>query len=528
MQLSGIRVFNKPAAFDNASRAENSERLKKRSEDSAGMLTHWEKSAAIIGGIESVKKQASIFLPKFPQEAVKNYDFRVSVSKLTNIYHDNLETLASKPFEQEITLPPGENKELPEEIEEFKEDVDGKGNNLTVFSSETFFNAINSTHDWILVDYPKVAPGSIRSRADQKAANIRPFWSHVLAENVFEVRTIVVNGNERLSYIRIHEPAANGVKERFTEYTQEKITDAPTQNVWELADDGLFNLIEENQLTIDEIPMVPIICARRDGDRWFFKPALRDALELQITLFRQESNLEFAKTMTAFPMLSASGVKPEKDASGKPLPLTIGPQTILYAPADGAGNVGSWSYVEPSASSLTFLQSDIEKTKNDLRELGKQPLTAQSGNLTVITTAYAAGKSKTAVAAWGLKLKDGLENALVLTCKWFNIAKETYDPEVTVYEGYDDFSDEQADSATLTSARANGDLSRETYWEELQRRGVLSAEFDPEQEAERLMKELPGDGEDDLPDPAKPGNNPPGKPQNPANPQKEENDNEDD
>ena len=101
----------------------------------------------------------------------------------------------------------------------------------------------------------------------------------------------------------------------------------------------------------------------------------------------------------------------KKDEQGQPKPLSVGPAKVLYAPPDGAGNSGSWAYVEPSAQSLTFLAGDIKETKQDLRELGRQPLTA-TANVTVINSAMAASKAKSAVGAWAIGLKDALENAM--------------------------------------------------------------------------------------------------------------------
>jgi hypothetical protein len=147
---------------------------------------------------------------------------------------------------------------------------------------------------------------------------------------------------------------------------------------------------------------------------------------------------------------------------------------------------------------MEFLQKKNNETKQDLRELGRQPLTAQSGNLTVITTAVAAGKARSAVGAWALQLKDAIENALVITAKW--LKKDDYDPEINVYTDFDNFADGGADLAELGSARRAGDLSQETYWYELRRRKVLSPEFNAEKEREKLLEEIPGDGDLENPD----------------------------
>ena len=123
----------------------------------------------------------------FPDETEADYKFRLENTKFTNIYRDVLEGLATKPFEEEITLIGGNT--IPEEATAFIEDVDGAGNNISMFSALTFFNGINNAIDWIFVGYPKIDSARPLSVAEAKAQNIKPFWSHVLACNVYEVRS---------------------------------------------------------------------------------------------------------------------------------------------------------------------------------------------------------------------------------------------------------------------------------------------------------------------------------------------------
>jgi hypothetical protein len=119
-------------------------------------------------------------------------------------------------------------------------------------------------------------------------------------------------------------------------------------------------------------------------------------------------------------------------------------------------------------------------------------LTAQSGNLTVITTAVAAGKSRSAVGAWALKLKDAIENALLITAMWLNMPKDQYDPQAHVFDEFDDFSeDRQSDLTALKGMRNDGDLSQRTYWKEMQRRNVLSPDFEADDEEKALLGETP-------------------------------------
>lgn len=469
----------------------------KRSPDSSAMLEYWDLTDTLVDGADCVRKAGEKYLPKFNDEDQSDYDFRLKMTKFTNVYRDIVEGLAAKPFEQEVSIVQTDNITTPSEIEQFIEDVDGSGNNLTVFSSLTFFNAINSAVEWIFVDYSQL-DANIKTVADAKQAGLRPFWSHVLGRNVLAAFSAVINGKETLTYIKILEPGKPDYVRIFERMPDGSVT-------WKLfkksetpvAGKTQFIIDSEGPITIGVIPLVPFATGRRDGRSFRYFPAMRDAADLQVQLYQDESGLKFAKVLTAYPMLAGNGVKPAMQADGlTPKKLAVGPARVLYAPTDNAGHAGSWAYVEPAATSLTFLASDIKDTINQLRELGRQPLTAQSGNLTVITTAVAAGKAKSAVSAWALGLKDALENALVITCMWIGI-DNSYSPQVNVFTEFDNISEgKDLVLNTLNIARAARDISLITYWQELQRRGALSAEFDAETEEKRLLDEQPGDGPD--------------------------------
>ena len=471
--------------------------LLQRGKDIASMVPYWDKVNAIVEGQDAIKAASTDFLPKFPDESQKDYEYRLSLAKFTNIYRDTLEGLSCKPFEEEITLLGGD--KIPSEMSEFVKDVDGSGNNISVFSALTFFNGINSAIDWILVDYPKASP-TIRTMADQKAANIKPFWSHILAKNVLEVKTEIIGVKEVISYFRLLEPAIEvGGQDCVRVFT--RIGNTVTWELFEKVDkpakpEDQFILIDSGTLSIGLVPVVPFVTGRRDGKSFKFFPVMRDAADLQITLYQDESALQHIKALAGYPMLSANNMKPAKAEDGKTnVKVAVGPMRILYGTPDGSGGYGEWKFIEPNANSMEFLQKNIDKTKQDLRELGRQPLTALSSQLTNTTTSIAAGKAKSAVTTWALGLKDALQNALYLTMLWMRMGSE-WEPQVNVYTGFDNVLDNGSDLDALDKARGRGDLSQETFLAELKRRKVLSPEFNFEDERGRLLEEVPGEGQD--------------------------------
>lgn len=474
--------------------------IQARNADSLAMLDYWDLSDVLCDGYQAVRNAGEAYLPRFQSEDGDDYSERLALTKFTNVWLDMTESLANKPFEKEVSLVESEDDDtdtvVPSQITDFIENVDGSGMNLTGFAADVFFAGIASCTHWIMVDYPKADP-TVRTVADAKAAGVRPYWSHVLGRNILEARSLIIGGSETLTYLRIYEPGNLDNVRVFERLDTGVVTWTLWEKttVWNEVLKTYYREIDSGTVSIGVIPVVPFTTGRRVGRSFRYAPPMRAAADLQIELYQQESGLKFAKTMTAYAMLSANGVKPDKDAAGKPLKLRVGPKAVLYAPPQGERSHGSWSFVEPAATSLTFLAADVKATIDQLRELGRQPLTAQSGNLTVITTAVAAGKARSAVQAWALMLKNALENALVLTAKWQNV---TYDPQVNVFTEFDDGLDSVQDLTALTTAEAAGVISKRALVREFVRRGTLGPEYDWDADQKALLEQVPDNSADDM------------------------------
>lgn len=462
--------------------------ISKKSKDYDDMMNYWQLVSDLVGGLNTMKAKTVEYLPKMPAEGDANYSFRLQIAKFTNVYRDIVETLSSKPFEIPIVV-----DEANTQLTDWCEDVDGSGNDLTTFAMDMFFNGINAAIDWIFVDYVATDTTKVISVADAEKIGNRPYWTHCLATNAWDVRTRVVAGKEQLFYFKMFEPGMpNHI--RIMEIRE---SGEAWFEVWrEDKDKSEYVSINEGPITIGVVPMVPFTTGRRKGKSFRFYPMLRDAADLQLFLYRKENDLNFAEVMGCFPMISASGVTPDRNADETIKPLPVGPMAVLYAPQSGRdGTPGTYSLLEPAGSSFSQLSATIKTTVDQLRELGKMPLTAQTPGITVITSAIAGGKAKTAIGACALNAENALENALHLTCKWMATDQN---PKVKINREFDDVDQSSETNKTmLTTMRKNGDLSQETYWEEMKEYGVLSDDFDAVQELERLSKEKPADEETD-------------------------------
>ena len=485
------------------------------SSDHSAMCPYWDMVDAILGGSASMRAAGEKYLPKFEHEVKEDYDFRRKTAKYTNVFRDIVESLASKPFAEEAGVS-GDN--ASERIKALAEDVDGQGNHIHVFAGQTFFRGIAYALDWILVDYTKgISPQA--TIAEEQRIGARPYWVPLPAKRVLAAYSAMIDGKEQFVHVRIQEDYVEraGYGERSIKQVRilnrepignvETDSDEPvawgpaTYEVWRKEKDTggkeQWVLKQSGPISIGVIPLVPFLTGKRKGSSWQVEPSMQDVADLQIELFQQESGLKYAKDATAFAMLAGNGIDPDRDEKGNPKPVPVGPKSVLYAPTTNNGaSHGEWAFIEPTTASLKFLAEEVEKTIQQMRELGRQPLTAQTGNLTVVTTQFAAQKGNSAIQAWALNLKDAMENALRYTAMWLkeNSEAEFELPGIKYLRnaGYDD----KAPDVLLEMWKGNGQdraLSTESLLEEMQYRAILRPEFDPEEEKKRIIDEMPSD-----------------------------------
>jgi hypothetical protein len=479
--------------------------------DYAAMSGYWNMVDTMMAGTKAMRAAGKTYLPQFPGESDADYKYRNETAKFTNIFRDIAENLAAKPFTKEVSL------SKPEGFEAYSaivEDIDGAGNHLNVFAADTFFNGISRAIDWIFVDFPTARPGA--TLADERASGARPYWVHIPATDMLAVYSAMVGSKEVIHYARMREVTveSDGVEETeivqvrvlirdpiYDDETGAVIGFAPARyELWrsEAVESGarkkaqtVWTMVDEGEISIGEIALVPFITGRRHGLSWRFDPAMQDVADLQIEHYQRETNLKFAETMTAYPILAGNGVMPHLGPDGKPVPIRRGPNSVLFGGVHD-GTAGTWEVIEPAATSLQFLASQVETIEKQMREIGRLPLTGGTAGLTQVAAAFGSQKASSAVQMWAFGLKDALERAFAFTAMWMGLPES---PEVSVHTDFAVEFGGENDFADLTKARENGEITRETYWRELKRRGKLSADFDPKAEATALEEEYPGDGD---------------------------------
>ena len=433
---------------------------------------------AALAGSAHVRRHAETFLPRYTAETGGEYRRRLASAPWRPEFEDCIRNIAAKPFSKPVSL----QGTVSSKITEIAEDVDTLGNNLHVFSAHTFWMGIAFGLQGILVDHTSQQPA--RTRAEEIASGARPYWVQVPAQSLLALRTEMLGGKTVVTHARIGETVIEP-DGAFGERTvdQVRVFEPGRWELWQTDSKNQMRLVDEGRTALSRVPLALFYTGSRLSYGSHPRPPLVDLADMQMELYRALSREDEVLTFAGSPMLTANGMA--RPPGGET--IEIGPKRILFAPNSGTGQT-SWDFIQPAADNIRAIGEHIKRIEDDMRRLGLQPLLPRSGDLTATVGALEAAKAHSAVEAWANALQDALEQALLFTSE---LMGEQPTAEVSVHTDFGVDLDGGADMGELLKARMAGEISRETYWAEMQRRGKLGPQFDPKEEEERLEADMP-------------------------------------
>lgn len=456
------------------------------------MKPRWDLIDTLLSGTAAMRAAGSAYLPQHQYESDEAYDERLGRAVLKNYTSGTLEKLVGKAFKDPPALADG----APSPIEDFCEDVDGEGNALAVFARSWFRMGIQKAFAWALVDFTKAPAredGQPRTKADDEAEGSRPFWRLIDSADLIEVRGTTVGGELVLTRARIRECTVEEDGLWGEKVVQRVRVLLPgSYELWKLVKvvrgKEQWELEESGPMGLDYIPLVPFYTAK-DG-LLEGKPHLEDLAYLNVEHWQSSSDQRTALTVGRFPILAASGVT-DGEGNGPGRTLVVGPKKFLTVP-DPQGKV---YYVEHTGAALNAGKDDLERLEDAMAAYGAQFLRQKTGDTTATGRALDGAEAISELQAWGVDFKDALERALQITCDWLGLEAEgDSGPEVDFEVGAEVKTGDAAELTALKDARSGKDISRVTYLKELQRRSVLSEEFDADEDQDLLDAEPPPPG----------------------------------
>jgi hypothetical protein len=151
------------------------------------MAANWPIVDALLGGTPAMRSAAKTYLPQWPGESDDAYKSRKDTATLFNAFGRTVEVLTGKPFSKPVTP----SDDMPARILTWCDDIDLQGRNLHAFAASLTEAALSHGIEGILVDYPQAQ--NVRTKAEESAAGIRPYWVQIHAGNILGWKSQRIN-----------------------------------------------------------------------------------------------------------------------------------------------------------------------------------------------------------------------------------------------------------------------------------------------------------------------------------------------
>lgn len=435
----------------------------------------------LMGGTETMRAAKTRYMPQHPEEDDGDYKARLNQTILYGGFSKTVKSEVAKIFMK----PVAPKEDVPPDIEEILEDVDGEGRDLNSFMTNVAREAFVDGVSYILVDAPKMGEGS--TQADAKAMGWSPYWVHIKACHVLGWKSTRIGKERALSQFRYYEcvteDAADGYGEeeidqiRVLKRGDETTGNKSTYEIWrkQQTDTGTqWYIFEQGQMSWPEILVVPVY-TNRTG---FFEgePPLRELAELNQEHWASSGEQRHALTFLRFAMLMVTGIDDPKKTQ-----IVIGANQTLKLPKGCDAK-----YIEHTGKGIEAGEQDLVHIEKRMESANMELRVENAGQTTATAAAIDSQDSNAGLKAVAEGIQDSINLALQYTA--YILGSRDSGGTVDVYTGFaEDIG--SADTGQLTNLYMQGVISRQTLWSELVRRRILSEDFDAEEEQKLLDAE---------------------------------------
>lgn len=441
------------------------------------MKPRWDKMEAVIGGTETMRAAGEVYLPRHAEELEERYEERLQCATLLNITELTLESLVGRPFSDPVQL----SEDMPEPIKEIMEDVDLQGNNIDVYGRRWFREGLKKAFAHTLIEFPEKKEkedGSPRTLEDDRKDNLRPYWVFIKPENLIFAYVQVIQGREVVTHARFYEEVTEMVGFAEVMKKQIRVFEPGKQTIYEEVEEGKKKIWKEVRSFEVDLPFVPLVTfyAAKEGPM-LAKPPLMDLADLNIAHWQSGSDQRAVLTVARFPMLAMSG------ASAQDAKLRIGPYKWLWCDDPN----GKFYYVEHTGKAIKAGKEDLDDLLAQMSHYGAEFLKKQPGRQTATARALDSAEATSPLQDMTLRFMDAVDHALWMTAQWLKLKQSG---KVKISTDFGPEKSDQNDLLGLQFARKIRDISRKAFLEEYKRRGILSDEYNLEEDTSQIEGEM--------------------------------------
>lgn len=426
----------------------------------------------LLGGTATMRKAAQAYLFQMEMEEPDSYRKRLERSTLYPALSETLSQMTGRVFFNPIDV-----ADVTETVRALFDDVDLVGNNLDVFASRWFYSALAYGCSFALIDFTRVE--AVKSRAEEKALNARPYWVHIKPHQVLGMKTARVNGKQAITQFRyvVNEQVEDG---EFGVKTVKYVYVYEIGKVRKFSEaEGEFRFESELQLTaqnrpLDFVPVVPFITKRNELTN-AIEPPLMELAYLNVKHWQSQSDQDNITNIARVPLLAIYSNDEVKQ-------LAIGGSAV-HLPTGS-----SMQFVEHSGQAIASGVESLKDLEEQMKTAGAKLLTKTALAMTDSQARDEAGKEISQLRLLANRFEDAIDLALEYTGHWLGIAKE-HVGNVQISGNIENDLDPSASMASVIQLRNAGVISNQSTFDEAKRRGLLADGLEWDTEQERLQSE---------------------------------------
>ena len=439
------------------------------------MRADWAVVAPLMGGTKSMRAAGKALLPQYPGEEDDVYKQRLAQSTLLPAYSETVSNMTDRVFAEPLQI----GDDVPEEIAQWCLDVDRAGNDLNAWAVALFRTAMAFGLCHVLVEYPRAE--GVRTRADEIAADLRPYAVLIKPEQVLGWRS----DGGRLTQVRyleaVEEPdGAFGV----ASVDQVRVLEPGSWRVYRQNKDGEWYVHDEGLTSLDHIPWLTFYT----GWTGFMtaKPPLLELAHLNVKHWQSQSDQDNILHVIRVPILVRIGMEHRYDPQGNPITseFKVGAGTLTDLPQGG-----DMKFVEHTGKAVEAGRQALQDLLDEMRMAGAKLLQKdRQQTKTATQSKEEAAQELSPLARMAGQFADALAQLLQFMADYRGL------PDGGMVELRGNFDADfmpEVSLPTLVQMANAGMLSKETLFTEMQRRGVISDEYNWPDELGRIEQQGP-------------------------------------
>ena len=396
----------------------------------------------LMGGTGAMRRAGLRWLPKEQAETWEAWRQRLNRTFLFNGLSRSLDAMIGQVMAATITL-----EDADPVIMKISQNMDGRGCTLQAFAARFAELLLRDGAAYMLVDAPD--NGGAPYIVLLEAANILGIHyddNHMPV--LFRLREIVEDQESRFS---------------FTRQDQIRVYEPGQFSIWREMDGlGSWGAVREGQMGVQQIPLV--ISEMVSAGDHFIRPPMMDLAWLNLAHWQSASDQRHILHIARVPILFARGMN---SLDG---PLDIGPNRLIIAD-DPAADI---KFIEHSGAAIEAGRQDLVDLEDKMALLGLDLIREHSGNPTATARKLEHASKNATLAMARIKIKEGLEAALRHIASWLDLDPSAVG-RIVIPEDSPLQQRQQQEADLLLKARLAGEISRDHFLHEIERRGILAS-----------------------------------------------------